>query len=114
MEFQSIQSLVTLMSKYETLDNAQRELLLKKLQAEDPDLHKLFLEILQKQHIASRYIDDLLQDLSSNISERLPDLESGKNVGSYQVGEEIGRGGIAVVYQATVQMVPTGSRWQLK
>ena len=44
----------------------------------------------------------------------LPELESGSEVGPYVIGDELGRGGIAVVYQATHKHRPGPQRLAIK
>ena len=83
------------------LDAAGRERLLERAKSEDPALASEVRALLRAHDTSGGFLEQPAWVASPELlSESLDAKLTGKRIGPYQVGEEVGRGGMGLVYAA--------------
>ncbi|MBL8231484.1 MAG: protein kinase [Bryobacterales bacterium] len=68
--------------------------------AGDAELRRELFALLESEGKAETEIGSLVRGMAADLDEDLPESEIGRQIGSYTLVKEIGRGGMGVVYQA--------------
>lgn len=68
--------------------------------AGDTELRRELFALLDSEGKAETEIGSLVRGMAADLDEDLPESEIGRQIGSYTLVKEIGRGGMGVVYQA--------------
>lgn len=81
------------------LDQSDRSSFIRRACGKDTELMEQLLKLLNDFDSACEYFDHFELELLDPMEAELSPLIAGQEIGAYQIGEQIGRGGMSVVYQ---------------
>lgn len=97
------ESIEELFEKYlELQSNAEREQSMRELQSKDATLHKKLEQLVRAHKAAGSFLDVSTDSFSPTLEHALGDLV-GSQIGPYKLLQQLGEGGMGVVYMAERQ-----------